>query len=92
MYFVYRYRFKPRDVFNFGFQQPIFTHLCLMVRPWPIDGSSRVSDPRMGLWPDSIESPKFYHFGHDGLIVWLPVWLVACGLDEVKIRSFVQEI
>jgi hypothetical protein len=40
---------------NLGSKQPNL-HIGSLVRSWPVDGSYRVSDPRMGLWasPDFI--------------------------------------
>jgi hypothetical protein len=33
-----------------GSEQPIFTHLGSLERPWPLDGSLCMSAPKMRLW------------------------------------------
>jgi hypothetical protein len=55
-------RFKLRDVY-FSLQ-----YLGSLERLWPIDGSLRIFDPKMGLWlaTGSKRSPKISYFGHDG--------------------------
>jgi hypothetical protein len=36
---------------NLGFKQPIFTYLGSLEKSWPIDGSKRMFDHGLGLWP-----------------------------------------
>jgi hypothetical protein len=37
-----------------GSKQPIFTYFGSLERPWPVDGSYCMFDPKMGLWPAQV--------------------------------------
>jgi hypothetical protein len=49
---MYIFHFEANSLFTHisGFKRPIFTNLGSLERPWPIDGSQRMSDPKMRLW------------------------------------------
>jgi hypothetical protein len=90
-------RFKLREIYLSGkcmsliisrLQQPIFTHLGSLERPWLVNDSKRMSDPKMGLWPspDSKKCPKFYNFGHDSTLLIRNVVLMIAKMLKSRLE------
>jgi hypothetical protein len=61
--YIFHYEAISLSTHISGFKRPIFTNLDSLEKPRPIDGSERMSDPKMGLWSaPNLESPKIISY------------------------------
>jgi hypothetical protein len=62
--YIFRFEAISLSTHISGSKRTIFTNLDSLERSWPVDGSYRMSDPKMGLWaaPDLKKSKNLSNY------------------------------